>query len=110
MKSPVLHFFDIAFSTEYEDTWRFGYSIFDKEHISIWKNGIEHKVRVIDVGKKDGKIWHNATKDPVEITGGVKALFNDWYKALIGENNTVFDNTLAKNEIINLYNKTGSDD
>ncbi len=106
MKSPVLHFpFD--FRTEYEDRWRFGYSMFDKDHISIWENGVERKARVVDVEKKDGVISQDTTKDPIEVTGGVKALFNDWYKALASNNNTGSGGGIARHEIISLYERLG---
>lgn len=110
MKSPVLHFFDIAFSTEFEDAWRFGYSAFDKDHICIWKNGVKRKARVIDVGEKDGVICQDTTKDPIEVTGGVEALFDNWYNALVRNNNSVFESGIAKQEIISLYERLGKEE
>lgn len=110
MKSPVLHFFDIGLRTEYEDAWRFGYSLLDKEHICIWKNGVKRKARVIDIGEKDGAICQDTTKDPVEVTGGAKALFDNWYRALVSNNNSVFDSVITKQEIISLYERLGEND
>ena len=110
MKSPVLHFFDTVFRTEYEDSWRFGYSLFDKEHICIWKNGVMRKARVVDVGEIDGAFCQDTTKDPIEVTGGAKALFDDWYNALVKNKNSVFESGIAKEEIISLYERLGEDE
>ena len=56
MKSPILHF-PYDFRTEYEDEWRFGYSIFDKEHISIymkdWVKRSRSKIDYYDACESD---------------------------------------------------------
>ena len=108
IKSPIIRLrYDFRLGAN--DLWRFGYSASDKSYISIWKNGIERKARVIDVGIVDDTMVHDTTVNPIRITGGVEALYDDWYNALVTESASSFDVVLATNEIINLYERLGND-
>ena len=107
MKSPVIKFFIIYPGVDFDDEWRFGYSVFDNEHIIIWRNGIKRKARVVDTGEKDGKVGYNTAKDPIEATGGAKGLYDMWYKSMIIENYP--SSVIDKTAMVQVYDRLGDD-
>lgn len=108
MKSPVIKFFLIYPGVDLDDEWRFGYSAFDNEHIIIWKNGIKRKARVVDVDKKDGAICFDITKDPIEVTGGAKGLYDMWYKSMVIDDYP--SSVIDKIAMVQVYDRLGDDD
>lgn len=108
MKSPVIKFFLIYPGVDLDDRWRFGYSAFDNGHIIIWKNGIKRKARVVDVGKKDGVISFDTTKDPIEATGGAKGLYDMWYKSIVVDDYP--SSVIDKTAIVQIYDRLNGDE
>ena len=107
MKSPVIKFLLIYPGVDFDDEWCFGYSVFDNEHIAIWKNGVKRKACVVDVGEKDGTICFDTTKDPIEATGGAKGLYDMWYKSIVIDNYP--SSVIEKTEIVQIYDRLGDD-
>ena len=108
MKSPVIKFFLTYPEVDLDDEWQFGYSEFNNKYISIWKNGIKRNARVVDVGEEDGKISFDTTKDPIEATGGVKGLYDIWYKSMVIDDHPF--SVIEKTAMVQVYDRSADNE